>query len=311
MPSLAGAVEWLNSKPLSSAELRGKVVLVKFWTYSCINWHRTLPHVRAWAGKYKEHGLVVIGVHTPEFGFERDLSRVRAATSQLRVDFPVAVDSGHAIWRAFGNAYWPPFFRRRAGRRPPSRFRGRQIRTVRTGYAAAVVEAGAKDVPGDLVRVEGAGTRRSRTGATSSPETYIGHDRGDNFLSRGGMSPPRSGSTSHPGAAAQRLRLDGEWTAGPGAPFRRVRARDRTASMRATCISSWGPWRAASPCRPYPPGRTTAWRLAWRRCRRGQPGMLVEHRLYQLVRQAGPVAEREFEIEFLAPGAEASVFTFG
>src|SRR3954462_14666194 len=104
------AGEWLNSKPLTASQLHGKVVLVNFWTYSCINWQRELPYVRAWAGKYKDQGLVVVGVHSPEFGFERDLARVRDASAQLNVSYPIAVDSEHAIWNAFGNAYWPAIY---------------------------------------------------------------------------------------------------------------------------------------------------------------------------------------------------------
>src|SRR4051812_27075129 len=110
MPALDGAVEWLNSKPLTAAELRGKVVLVDFWTYSCINWQRTLPYVRAWSEKYKDHGLVVVGVHTPEFGFEKDLANIREASMQLKVAYPVAVDSNQAIWNAFGNQAWPALY---------------------------------------------------------------------------------------------------------------------------------------------------------------------------------------------------------
>jgi len=194
MPALDGAVIWLNSKPLSTGELRGKVVLVDFWTYTCINWQRTLPHLRAWADKYKGQGLVVIGVHTPEFSFERNVDNIRAASARLGVDYPVAVDSEQALWRAFHNEYWPALYivDARGSMRYHHFGEGRYEQSEKV-IQQLLVEAGAKDVDTSLVRVEGAGSlAEGDWDDLRSPETYVGAARAENFASPGGLTVGRS-----------------------------------------------------------------------------------------------------------------------
>ncbi|MGA9417845.1 MAG: thioredoxin family protein [Candidatus Cybelea sp.] len=180
-PSFAGAVEWLNSKPLTLAELHGKVVLVDFWTYTCVNWRRTLPYVREWAQKYRRDGLVVIGVHTPEFSFERDLANVEWASKEMNVAYPVAVDSNFAIWRAFGNEYWPALYLIDAkGNVRADHFgEGGYQKTERT-IQELLVEAGARDVDRNLVSVDPHGLEVAADwDNVRSTETYIGAERGE------------------------------------------------------------------------------------------------------------------------------------
>ena len=189
MPALDGVVGWLNSKPLGLAELRGKVVLVDFWTFSCINWQRTLPYVRAWAEKYKDKGLVVIGVHTPEFAFEKDIDRIRNAMTQLGVDYPVAVDSNQAVWDAFRNQYWPALYIVDAsGTIRHHKFGEGDYEASERVIQQLLSEAGAKDVDAGLVRVDGAGSQAEADWANlRTPETYVGYDRAENFASRRGL----------------------------------------------------------------------------------------------------------------------------
>jgi thiol-disulfide isomerase/thioredoxin len=316
MPSLDGAVEWLNSKPLSAAELRGKVVLIDFWTYSCINWQRTLPHVRAWADKYRDQGLVVIGVHTPEFGFEKDIDRVREASAQLHVDYPVAVDSGRAIWRAFGNAYWPAlYFIDAAGMVRHHHFGEGEYERSERVIQQLLVEAGAKGVGAELVRVDGAGTHAEADWSNlRTPETYIGSERAQNFASPGGIGQDRKRAYRAP----ERLRLNtwalsGDWTVGPeaatldranGRIFHRFHARDLHLVMGPAARDKPVPFRIFLDGKP--PGAAHGADVD----AQGR-GVLVEHRLYQLVRQPAPVVDRQFEIEFLEPGVDAYSFTFG
>jgi thiol-disulfide isomerase/thioredoxin len=316
MPTLDGAVEWLNSKPLTAASLRGKVVLIDFWTYSCINWQRTLPHVRAWADKYKDQGLVVIGVHSPEFGFEKDLGKVREATGQLNVGFPVAVDSAHAIWNAFSNAYWPALYLVDA--RGTIRYRhfgeGEYERSEKM-IQQLLTEAGAKDVGSGLVHVEGAGSQAEADWANlRSPETYIGSERTENFASPGGMSE-RQGRVY---MAPDHLRLNtwalaGDWATGSeaatlqqanGRIVYRFHARDLHLVMGPAMSGKPVPFRVLLDGKP--PGAAHGADVD-----ADGRGTLVEHRLYQLIRQPPPVGDRQFEIQFLGPGVEAYSFTFG
>ena len=214
MPSLGGADPWLNTPPLTTAGLRGKVVLVDFWTYSCINWLRTLPYVRAWADKYRSQGLVVIGVHSPEFEFEKNVDNIRQAVKDMRVDYPVAVDSGHAVWRAFDNQYWPAIYLVDAqGRIRHHHFgEGGYERTERV-IQQLLAESGSGAGDGKLVSVDARGTEVAADWEhLKSPETYIGLARTERFASLGGC---RGGKACHPclSRAIQAERLG---------PFRRL-----------------------------------------------------------------------------------------
>lgn len=316
MPALDGAVEWLNSKPLSAAELRGKVVLIDFWTYSCINWQRTLPHLRAWAEKYKDQGLVVIGVHTPEFSFEKDIEKVRQATAQLKVGYPVAVDTRYAIWRAFDNNYWPALYvvDARGTIRHHQFGEGGYERSERI-IQQLLTEAGAKNVDTGLVRVDGAGSQADADWSNlRSPETYVGHDRTENFASPGGMSLGRERLYALP----EQLKLNtwalsGDWkvehetarlTRANGRIAYRFHARDLHLVMGSAAPGKPVPFRVLIDGRPPGPAHGVDVDEQGR-------GVLVEHRLYQLIRQPMPIEDRQFEIEFLEPGAEAYSFTFG
>jgi thiol-disulfide isomerase/thioredoxin len=316
LPSLAGATEWLNSPPLTPAGLRGSVVLVDFWTFTCINWLRTLPYLRAWADKYRDHGLVVLGVHTPEFDVEHDLDNVRRAVKDLRVDYPVAVDNDYAIWNAFGNRYWPAFYFVDAqGQIRHHRFGEGEYEQSEMILQQLLTEAGSGGSGQDLVSVEPGGVEAAADWASLwSPENYLGYQRTENFASSNGAVL----DTPHAYAAPTRLRLNhwalaGDWTVkrqaivlnqAEGQIACRFHARDLNLVM--------GPAAPGSPVR-------------FRVLLDGQPpsvahgtdvdgdgnGTLAQQRVYQLIRQPGPITERTFEITFLNPGAQAYCFTFG
>jgi thiol-disulfide isomerase/thioredoxin len=316
MPSLEGAVEWLNSKPLGAADLAGKVVLVEFGTYTCINWQRTLPHVTAWAAKYRDRGLVTVVVHTPEFSFEHDLDNVRKAVSTLNLAFPVAVDSDGAIWRAFANEYWPAlYFVDARGTIRHHRFgEGRYEESERV-IQQLLTEAGVRDFGAGLVQVEGAGPLAAGDWANlRSEETYVGGRRAENFASAGGLAIERTKRYALP----QRLNLNtwalgGEWKveseaarvqeAGGRIAFR-FHARDLHLVMGPTMRGSAVPFRVLLDGKPPASAHGTDVDADGR-------GMVVEPRMYQLIRQPAPIAERRFEIEFLEAGAAAYSFTFG
>src|SRR5271165_6563847 len=187
-PSLGGATGWLNSTPLTPGGLRGKVVLIDFWTYTCINWLRTLPYVRAWAEKYKDQGLVVIGVHAPEFAFEKNIDNVKQAVAKLKVDYPVAVDNDYAIWRAFNNEYWPAdYFIDAEGRIRHHYFGEGDYAESEKIIQQLLAEAGKRDLPPSVVAVNATGAEAASDEAdVNSPETYIGYMRAENFASPGG-----------------------------------------------------------------------------------------------------------------------------
>jgi len=316
MPALDGAVIWLNSKPLSTAELRGKVVLVDFWTYTCINWQRTLPHVRAWADKYKSQGLVVIGVHTPEFRFERDVDNVRAASARLGVDYPVAVDSEQALWRAFRNEYWPALYivDARGSIRYHHFGEGRYEQSEKV-IQQLLVEAGAKDVDTSLVRVDGAGSLADGDwDDLRSPETYVGAARAENFAGPGGLTVGRSKLYATP----EQLRLNqwalaGDWKVEDEAATLerangrigfRFHARDLHLVMGPAARGKPVPFRVLIDGKPPGPAHGSDVDAEGK-------GMLVEQRMYQLIRQPKPIVDRQFEIEFLEPGSQVYSFTFG
>jgi cytochrome c biogenesis protein CcdA/thiol-disulfide isomerase/thioredoxin len=314
LPSLDGAVEWLNSKPLTAEALRGKVVLVDFWTYSCINCLRTIPYVRAWAEKYKDDGLVVIGVHTPEFAFEKQPANVRKALTDLKINYPVAIDNNYSIWRAFNNMYWPAhYFIDAQGRIRHHHFGEGEYAKSEEVIRQLLREAG-KNVPEQRADVRGTGAEMAPDMANiKSPETYLGYDRAENFMSPGGAVRDASHDYAAGVLKLNDWSLAGTWTVTPehaaldkmgGAIRYRFHARDLHLVL--------GPGTDGKPIRfkvtidGASPGAdhgvdTDA----------NGEGTVTEQRLYQLVRQQGDVRDRTFEIQFLDPGVQAFAFTFG
>jgi thiol-disulfide isomerase/thioredoxin len=316
LTSLERANEWLNSPPLTAPALRGKVVLVDFWTYTCINWLRTLPYVRAWDEKYRNHGLVVIGVHAPEFAFEKNMNNVRWAVKELRVDYPVAVDNDHVIWRAFKNQYWPAlYFIDSQGRVRHHHFGEGSYEQSEMIIQELLAEAGVAGVSRAPVSVGARGIEATADWSNlKSPENYVGYERTQNFTSPGGavLDQPRV----YVLPARQRLNdwaLSGDWTVknqaavlnkANGRIVYRFHARDLHLVM--------GPPAPGTPVRfrvlidGRPPGPAHGIDVD----EQGE-GTVTEQRLYQLIRQPMPIADRQFEIEFLGPGVEAFAFTFG
>jgi thiol-disulfide isomerase/thioredoxin len=316
LPSLGGATGWLNSPPLSAAGLRGTVVLVQFWTYSCINWLRTLPYVRAWAQRYADQGLVVLGVHTPEFAFEKDVDNVRAAAQERGIDYPIALDSDYSVWRAFDNHYWPAlYFVDSRGRIRHHVFGEGEYEESERVLQRLLAEAGTGRAERDLVSVDARGAEAAADwGSVGSPETYVGYERIENFASPGGPVPGESRGY----AAPDRLRLNrwalsGDWTIGPQAAVLhaaggriayRFHARDLHLVMGPVTRGRSVPFRVRLD--GAPPGAAHGVDVG----DRGE-GMLTDQRLYQLIRQPTPILDRDFEIEFLEPDVAAFVFTFG
>lgn len=310
-----GATSWLNSPPLNTAELRGKVVLVDFWTFTCINWLRTLPYVRAWAEKYKDQGLVVVGVHTPEFEFEKDLDNIRRSVRDLRVPYPVAVDSNYGVWRAFSNNAWPAVYLLDAqGRVRYSHLgEGEYERTERM-IQQLLAETGKKG-GGALVSVEGRGVEAAADWTNlRTPETYVGVERTDNFASPGGAALGRPHEYSTPGQLPlNHWALAGSWTMRRDAilldkPNGRIAFRFHARDLHLVMG-------------PATRGKSVRFRVMIDGMAPGDAhgadidaqgnGTVTDQRLYQLVRHPKPVMDRLFEIEFLDPGAEAFSFTFG
>jgi len=309
MPPLGGATEWLNSEPLGPAELRGHVVLVDFWTLTCINWLRTEPYVRAWSQAYRDDGLVVIGVHTPEFSIEHEIDSVRQATKERGIDSPVAIDNGFAIWSAFDNHYWPAlYFIDADGIIRDHHFgEGRYEQSERVIQRLLGVER-------DLVSVEGLGVEAEADwDHLRTPETYLGYERSERFGSADGAAFDERRAYELP----ERMRfnhwaLAGEWTIGRenvvlekagGSIAYRFHARD------AHLVLSLGA-REPGPFRVLLDGEAPGPSHGVDVDEDGS-GLLRDGRLYQLVREHGAVRKRTFEITFLEPGAEAYVFTFG
>jgi thiol-disulfide isomerase/thioredoxin len=316
LASLRTATAWLNTPPLTEVNLSGKVVLIDVWTYTCINWLRTLPYIRAWADKYKAQGLVIIGVHSPEFPFEHDLENVRRAVKEMRVTYPVAVDNDFAIWRAFDNNYWPALYLLDGdGRARYQHFGEGAYDQIERNIQRLLKSAGARDVRSELVSVVPEGAEVAADwGNLKSPENYVGYGRTENFVSPGGAAVDER----HVYAAPGRLRLNqwalsGEWTVSQGAtalnkPNGRIsycfHARDVNLVM--------GPAVRGVPVRfrvrvdGQPPGATHGVDAN----EQGN-GVVADQRVYQLIRQPKPIVDRQFEIEFLDPGVEAFSFTFG
>jgi len=315
MPDLSGAIGWLNSAPLSSKSLRGKVVLVDFWTYTCINSLRPLPYVKAWAAKYKDAGLVVIGVHTPEFSFEHEPANVEKAVRELKVVYPVAIDSNSRIWNAFQNQYWPAqYIADGKGRIRYHHFGEGDYGEIEKVIQTLLKENGATGLDENPVNVLGVGIEAPPGRDEQSPETYIGYREAENFASPGRVaensprvySPPVKPSLNQWG-------LSGSWTVGPEAavlqsPPGKIVFRFHSRDLHLVLA-------------PTPDGKPVRFKVTLDGAAPNDDhgsdsasdgtGQVREPRLYQLIRQKGQIHDRIFEIEFLDPGAQALDFTFG
>jgi thiol-disulfide isomerase/thioredoxin len=316
LPSLGGATRWLNSPPLTTAGLRGKVVLIDVWTYTCINWLRSLPYVRAWAEKYKNQGLVVIGVHAPEFAFEKNIDNVRRAAKDMRVDYPIAIDNDYAIWRALKNEYWPAlYFVDVQGRIRHHHFGEGEYEQSERIIQQLLAEAGIGGIGHELVSVDARGTEAAADwGSLKSPENYVGYERTENFASPGSAVLDKRRVYAVPA----RLRLNhwalsGDWTVGKQATVLnkangriayRFHARDLHLVMGPAARGTSVRFRVLIDGKP--PGAAHGLDVD----AQGN-GTVTEQRLYQLIRQPKPIADRQFEIEFLDSGVEAFAFTFG
>ncbi len=316
LSSLGIATDWLNSQPLTAAGLRGKVVLIDIWTYTCINWLRTLPYVRAWAEKYKDKGLVVIGVHSPEFAFEKNIDNVRRAAKDMRVDYPIAIDSDHAIWRAFNNEYWPAvYFVDAQGHIRHHQFGEGEYEQSEKTIQKLLADAGVSGIGHDLVSVDARGAEVAADwGNLKSGENYVGYERTEGFASPGGPKLDKA----HVYAAPSRLGLNqwalsGDWTMGKqptllnqanGRIAYGFHARDLHLVMGPAARGTSVRFRVFVDGRP--PGAAHGIDVD----NQGN-GTVTEQRLYQLIRQPEPIVERQFEIEFLDSGVEAFAFTFG
>jgi len=316
LPPLEGAVQWLNSPPLTAEALKGKVVLVDFWTYSCINCLRTLPYVKAWAEKYRDQGLVVIGVHAPEFAFERDVSNVTKAMQDLGITYPVAIDNAYKIWRAFDNQYWPAhYFADAKGQIRYHHFGEGDYAESERVIQQLLREAGARNVAGGLIQADAKGVQQATDmNEVQSPETYLGFQRAENFISTGTLATNQV--ANYPAAgnlALNHWTLEGQWNVGgqqatldqPGGRIvYRFHARDLHLVL--------GPGADGKPVRfnvtvdGQAPGDAHGTDVA-----PDGSGTVTEQRLYQLVRQPGAVQDHTFTIEFLDPNVAAYAFTFG
>jgi len=315
MPDFDGAVGWLNSAPLSSKVLRGKVVLVNFWTYSCINSLRELPYMKAWAAKYKDAGLVVIGVHAPEFGFEKDTANVKKAVSDLKIAHPIAIDSNHSIWSAFRNEYWPAdYFVDAKGRIRYHHFGEGEYDKSERVMQALLKENGATGLDESTVRVTAEGAEAPPSNEVRSPETYVGYARAENFAPPERMARDSRKTCGPPARLAlNQWGFGGLWNAGaesgklesaPGKIVFRFHSRDLHMVL--------GPARNGTPVR---------FKVKLNGAAPGDDhgvdsgadgtGEVREPRMYQLIRQKGSVKDAIFEIEFLDRGVEVFSFTFG
>jgi thiol-disulfide isomerase/thioredoxin len=316
LPAFDGATTWLNSEPLTPPGLAGRVVLVDFWTYTCVNWLRTFPFVRAWDAKYRNQGLVVIGVHTPEFGFERDIDNVAAHTREFGVEYPVAIDSDYGVWRAFDNHFWPALYIADGqGRIRFHHFGEGEYAMTEMVIQQLLLDAGAGRIDQDLVTVEARGLEVAADwGSLRSPETYLGYGQSTGFASR----DVAAFDESRVYAAASRLPLNywdlsGNWTVARHAailnePGGRIafqfQARDVNLVMGPTSKG------ASIPFRVFLDGRVVDGSSGSDVDADGR-GTVREQRTYQLIRQSGQIKDRRFEIEFLEPGVETYCFTFG
>jgi thiol-disulfide isomerase/thioredoxin len=316
LPGFDGATGWLNSPPLNAADLQGKVVFVNFWTYTCINWLRTLAYLRAWAERYQDQGLVVVGVHTPEFPFERDVDNVRQAVKDMAVEYPVALDNDYGIWQAFANRFWP------AGYVADAEGRIRHHQFGEGGYAECEMviqrllgESGRDTVSRDLVSVAPDGFEAQADWASlKSPETYLGYEQARGFTSPGDAVLDQT----YTYVAPVRLNLNHWALAGDWTLERRASVLDRTGgrilfrfhARDIHLVMGPRPRGASVPFRVLIDGESPGDAHGLDTDEHGR-GTVAQQRLYQLLRQPGTIADRTFEITFLAPSVEAYVFTFG
>lgn len=316
LASFAGATGWLNAEPLAPEGLRGRVVLVDVWTYTCINWLRTLPYVRAWDAKYRGHGLTIVGVHTPEFGFERDVDNIVAAARAFGVTWPIAVDSDYGVWRALDNHFWPAAYVADA----QGRIRFRHFGEGEYAMLEMVIQqllraSGADGFDDDLVAVEPVGLEVAADWRdVRTPETYTGYRQAGGFAQAETAAFDRPGTYEAPGRLPLNTwALAGGWTvAAPAsrsdAPGARVafqfHARDLNLVMGPATRGARIPFRVFLDGEPAVDAAGTD-------VGQDAGGILDDQRTYQLIRQAGPIAERRFEIEFTEPNAEVYCFTFG
>jgi thiol-disulfide isomerase/thioredoxin len=303
LPGFGSAAGWLNSEPLTADDLRGKVVLADFWTYTCINWLRTLAWIRAWHEKYRDHGLVLVGVHTPEFWFEHDPDNVRWAVQEMRVEYPVALDPDYRVWNDFGNRYWPAVYLADAeGRIRYHHFGEGDYDEGERAIQMLLREAGAEGVSDDLVSLTPEGFEVQADWANlQSPETYLGYEQG------------RGQASSAESLRLNQWALTGDWTVEAGAAVSgsagdrlayRFHARDVNVVLRVRDEGASVPFQVFLDGEP--PGDAGGGDLD-----DAGNGTVVEPRLYQVIRGPGPTGDRTFEIRFDAPGVEAYVFTFG
>ncbi|MFN3877861.1 MAG: cytochrome c biogenesis protein DipZ [Brevundimonas sp.] len=315
MPPLTGATTWINTPPLTTEQLRGKVVVVDFWTYSCINCIRSIPYVRAWAEKYKDQGLVVIGVHTPEFAFEKSEANVRQNIQRLGITYPVAMDNEFAIWRAFKNQYWPAhYFIDAKGQIRHHHFGEGDYDGSERVIQQLLKEAGAANVARDVVDVQAQGAEAAADmSQVESPETYVGYARAENFRSPGGLANDVIKDYVTAPLQLNGWTLSGRWrvtrehadlqTAGGRVAFR-FKARDLHLVMGPSKTGEQPRFRIlVDGAAPGPNAGSDIDAQGM--------GRIDGERLYQLVRQTGAVRERTFEIEFLDPGVQVFAFTFG
>jgi thiol-disulfide isomerase/thioredoxin len=315
LPSFDGATDWLNSSPLTPAELRGRVVLVDFWTYTCINWLRTLAFVRAWSEKYSDRGLVVIGVHTPEFPFEREVENVREAVEAMRVEYPIALDSDYGVWSAFANRYWPAVYLADAeGRIRYHHFGEGEYDEGEWMIQHLLREGAGEGIDNELVSVAPDGFEAQADWTNlRSPETYLGYAQGQNLDSPAGVAydEPRS-YVAPESLQLNTWALGGNWTieerasvlneAGGRIAYR-FHARDVHLVLRSRAGT-------AVPFRVLVDGEAPGPAHGLDVDEEGR-GTLLQPRLYQLLRQPGLITDRTIEIAFLDTGVEAYVFTFG
>ncbi len=316
MPSLDGATEWLNSPLLATEGLRGRVVVVDFWTYTCINWLRTLPYVRAWAEEYETDGLVVIGVHTPEFGIETDIDSVRRAAKEMHVDYPIVIDNDYAIWEAFANHYWPAlYFIDARGEIRHHRFGEGDYERSEQVIQELLVDAGASGARGRMASIDAQGIEVAADwDELQSPETYVGYGRAERFASPGGVAfDERRTYTLPADLRGNEWALAGSWTIGQEAAV--------SSDANGRIVYRYHARDVHLILSPTTPGATVRFRVRLD----GDPpgsahgldvdaegyGTVVDPRLYQLVRQPADVVDRELAIEFLDPGVAAFAFTFG
>ena len=314
LPSLGGATEWLNSDPLTAEDLRGHVVLVDFWTYSCVNWLRTLPYVSAWHETYRDRGVVVVGVHAPEFGFEHDIDNVRRATSELGVGYPVVIDNDFAIWRSFENQYWPAVYLvDRDGRIRFHHFGEGNYDGIERVIQRLLGDSG-RTIDKQLVKVSPRGLEVAADyGTLRSPESYLGYEKAEAFASAADAQRDTPHAYTVPHLALNQWGLAGNWTVkggravlndANGKVVYRFHARDVNLIMGVPAGAQ--PVRFTVKVDGKPP-------VASHGDDSDQQGngTAARQRTYQLVREQQRIADRDFEIQFAEPGVEAFCFTFG